>query len=216
MDDTWQLPSHSRARYTHPKLLHSKLSFVQVSFVTKGIIAGPKLPYYHRPKLSYRHQPMPKQVDPRPGTHTTQDHPEHDKGPRHRDEDREDLWQRRLVHLVWLTLSLFTIYVSNLFHYLTTFDARIHRIWFQVGLAALLVWFSVFLYLNYYLSWGRKMPLHYHQWSIHAPKAIPIASGAGLVSLFAFMFAFWPIHGLWSPLLFFFWMMGALSVLSLL
>lgn len=61
---------------------------------------------------------------------------------------------------------------------------------FNIGLAGFGGWLLVAAYLILYLKYYMKIP---GEWEEYSPRAIPVATVCAVMSLIAFVVAFWPV-----------------------
>ena len=70
-------------------------------------------------------------------------------------------------------------------------DSRVNRFWFNIGLVCLGIDVVIFIYISYILPCFTPKVLGKDlDWNISSPRAIPIATGLGVLMGFSFIFGF--------------------------
>jgi hypothetical protein len=105
----------------------------------------------------------------------------------------------KLQALLWMLVSFLICYYTDFFRILVE-DQRVNRFWFNIGLVCLGVNTVIFIYISYILPCFTPKVLGKElDWNISSPRAIPIATGLGVVMTFSFIFGLWPVFGLLTP-----------------
>lgn len=82
-----------------------------------------------------------------------------------------------------------------------------------VGTAASAVFLAIILYVlvaKYVLRRG----IDYLRWRASSPRSVALLTASAVAAYFGYSAAFWPVYGVWSPLLFAFLSYAALCALS--
>lgn len=70
------------------------------------------------------------------------------------------------------------------------------RGYFHAGLVCAGINVCITAYLAIYLPYVKRIHL---EWSVYCPRMIPTATVVGVIATFAFILAFWPVWGLFTP-----------------
>ncbi|KAF1326720.1 hypothetical protein FI667_g8223, partial [Globisporangium splendens] len=104
-------------------------------------------------------------------------------------------WSTKLHALIWIVAAGSVAYAIDFFHVIFS-DPRINKWYFHVGLICMGVNICITAYLAIYLPYIKRIHL---EWNVYCPRMIPTAMVVGAVATFAFIFAFWPVWGLFTP-----------------
>lgn len=114
--------------------------------------------------------------------------------------------------IMWMTVAIM------LFNYLdfamvVTYDIRIKRYWFNIGLAMIGVNLLIGAYLVIYMSYYCRKP----DWKNHThPALIPISTLFGVLGLLFCTIGLWPVWGVFTPFILFVLFMGVVMLATLL
>ncbi|EQC24948.1 hypothetical protein SDRG_17166 [Saprolegnia diclina VS20] len=138
------------------------------------------------------------------------------------DEEIEDLKKRSLPKAPskaeWLSTKLHALlWVAGaclLAYYLDVVrvalrDPRVHRLYFNIGVASAGVNGCITAYLALWLPYVRKVDL---EWSVYCPRMIPTATVVGLVGALGFILGLWPVWGFFTPGILFVLFLGMLMM----
>lgn len=129
-------------------------------------------------------------------------------------DDHYPIWKRRLVSAIWLTISIFLVWMTDVLINIIYLHKSINLPCLIVGGLFAILFIYIFFYLNFYIPYKTKERVDYINWKKSAPRLIPIATMCGLLSTIFFMAALWPIYGWFCIPFFFVWSMGALTVIA--
>ena len=105
----------------------------------------------------------------------------------------------KIQAFLWVLTSFLICYYTDFFRILVE-DSRVNRFWFNIGLVCLGIDVVIFIYISYILPCFTPKVLGKDlDWNISSPRAIPIATGLGVLMGFSFIFGLWPVFGLLTP-----------------
>lgn len=102
----------------------------------------------------------------------------------------------KLHALLWVGLSVAVVMYTDIIH-VSLHDKRVRTFFLAIGIACNIAALIIFLYLVCWLSYIKRID----KWDVHSPKAIPFATGCGVLSIIAYIIALWPIYGFLTPFL---------------
>ncbi|XP_065827855.1 transmembrane protein 128-like [Oscarella lobularis] len=123
------------------------------------------------------------------------------------DDEIESKPLRYLDSALWLVGSGMALYYTDFFRRIFT-DPTVKFYWFYSGLVLLSIHIGIGLYLILFIG--------SEKWDTETRFSIPVATVAALVSFFCFVVGLWPLWGLLTPLLLFTFVMGVVTIVSLL
>ena len=119
-----------------------------------------------------------------------------------RNKSRKELAEtisNKIQAFLWVLASFLICYYTDFFRILVE-DKRVNRFWFNIGLVCLGINIVIFIYISYILPCFTPKVLGKElDWNISSPRAIPIATGLGVLMSFAFMCGLWPVFGVLTP-----------------
>ena len=120
--------------------------------------------------------------------------------------ERIDRITAKLHAGLWVVLSIVLLVYTNLLNVAYS-DARVNRYSLNAAIACFVANMGIVLYLTLYLPLVLKVTA---PWEIYCPHLIPISTALGLLVVFLFVVAFYPIYGMLTPLLIGILLMGFL------
>ncbi|KAL3865145.1 hypothetical protein ACJMK2_006766 [Sinanodonta woodiana] len=118
-----------------------------------------------------------------------------------------------IQNILWLIASMATFYYSD-FYLAVTYDPRVNRLWFNIGMLLVGVNICIAVFLIIWLSYIKKIDSD--QWEKRYPAAIPIATASFVLGAFVLTVALWPVWGILTPVILFVLFMGFIVLIAML
>ncbi|KAF0700995.1 Aste57867_8441 [Aphanomyces stellatus] len=116
-------------------------------------------------------------------------------------------WISTKLHaLLWVLGAGSLVYTLDVFR-VAFRDARVHRVYFNIGLVCFGINCCITLYLAVWLPYIKKIDL---EWSVYCPRMVPTATAVGLLCALTFTIGLWPVWGLFTPGILFVLFLGSL------
>ncbi|KAG9404569.1 hypothetical protein AC1031_004772 [Aphanomyces cochlioides] len=116
-------------------------------------------------------------------------------------------WVSTKIHaFLWIVGAASLAYFLDVFR-VAFRDARVHRIYFNIGLVCFGINCCITMYLAVWLPYVKKIDL---EWSVYCPRMIPTATVVGLLCALMFTIGLWPVWGFFTPGILFVLFLGAL------
>lgn len=128
-----------------------------------------------------------------------------------RKPDSESRIIANLETLFWIGLAASVIYYTDFFRVVFT-DPAVNIYWFRGGLLLIGINATIGIYLVFGVGYWKQV--HVSEWEKHVPWAIPVASGAAILSAISLTVGLWPVWGLLTPVLVFVILVSAVFFLS--
>ena len=98
---------------------------------------------------------------------------------------------------LWVVFSIVILFYTNLLNVAFS-DERVNRYSLNAAIVCFVANMGIVLYLTLYLPLVLKVTA---PWEIYCPHLIPISTVLGLLVVFLFVVAFYPIYGMLTPLI---------------
>ncbi|KAH9104546.1 hypothetical protein LEN26_015008 [Aphanomyces euteiches] len=132
------------------------------------------------------------------------------------EELKERMQEKSVSRAEWVSTKihavLWIVGAASLAYFLDVFrvafrDARVHRIYFNIGLVCFGINCCITMYLAVWLPYVKKINL---EWSVYCPRMIPTATVVGLLCALMLTIGLWPVWGFFTPGILFVLFLGAL------
>ncbi|KAK3581611.1 hypothetical protein CHS0354_003150 [Potamilus streckersoni] len=118
-----------------------------------------------------------------------------------------------IQNILWLLASMATFYYSD-FYLAVTYDPRVNRLLFKIGMLLMGVNISIAVFLIIWLSYVKKIDSD--KWEKSYPAAIPIATASFVLGAVVLTVALWPVWGILTPVILFILFMGFIVFIAML
>ncbi|RHZ28288.1 hypothetical protein DYB31_011591 [Aphanomyces astaci] len=119
---------------------------------------------------------------------------------------RAEVVSTKIHALMWIVGAGFLLYYLDVLR-VAFRDARVHRVYFNIGLVCFGINACITLYLSIWLPYVKKIDL---EWSVYCPRMVPTATVVGIVCALMFTVGLWPVWGFFTPGILFVLFLGTL------
>ncbi|EGG17030.1 putative transmembrane protein [Cavenderia fasciculata] len=112
--------------------------------------------------------------------------------------------KKKLEMLFWIGSSLYLGHYIDFINVIL-YSSEINRVYFYISIAALLSFFSIYIYITYISKKGGGKP---ENWDKSHPKAVPYATICLVIFTFGFIIGCWNKWGFFTPGILFVFLIG--------